>query len=70
MLRTDIILDFCEKEKFFTSKPSRTCILNAMKLDSRFGLFIKESMVHSITYESAELFIKAYKQSCSGVGHS
>ncbi len=71
MLKTEVILRFCENTSFFTSKPSRNCLIEAMRLDYRFGLFIKESMVAGTKYESAEDFIHRYKQSCSGTsGHS
>ncbi len=66
MLRTEVILGFCEKMAFFTSKPKRNCLLEAMRLDPVFGLFIKETMVKATKFESAEDFIKCYKQACSG----
>lgn len=72
MLRTEVILGFCEKTSFFTSRPARNCLVEAMKLDPKFGYFIKESMMGSTRFDSAEDFINCYEQFCSGAsgGHS
>lgn len=66
MLKIEDVLSFCVKNDFFTSKPNRACILNAMKLDPVFGAFIKKAMVSGTKFESAESFISAYKYFCIG----
>lgn len=66
MLGIEVILGFCEKTNFFTSKPTKNCIIEATKLDLNFGKFIKDIMINGTKFSSAEAFIKAYKQFCVG----
>lgn len=66
MLKTEVILDFCEKTNFFTSKPIRSCLIDAMRLDIKFGHFIKNNMIAGRRFSSAEDFVKAYKTFCMG----
>lgn len=65
MLKAEEVLKFCDKVSFFTGKPSRNCLVEALKLDPKFGSFIKDTMVKGMKFSSADEFLQIYKQSCS-----
>ena len=69
MLKTEVALGFCEKMSFFTSKPNRNCLLEAVKLNLQFGLFIKSAMVSGRKFASSEDFLSSYQKFC-GPTHS
>lgn len=66
MLSNEQLILFCEKTKFLTS-PSKACLVEALKLDIGFGLFLKESIMANIHFESCEDFLSCYKLFAAGL---
>jgi hypothetical protein len=66
MVSTSKILEFCDKTKFFTSKPEPACLVEAAKLDAIFGDFIRIALTGPKRFSSTEEFLKCYTSYAAG----
>lgn len=67
MLSNEQVIRFCERTKLLSRRPSRLALIEAMRLDIDFGLFLKESMMAGMNFSSCEDFLSCYQAFSNGI---
>ena len=67
MLSNEQVIRFCERTKILSRRPTSSAIIEAMRLEVNFGLFLKEAMIAGMNFDSCEQFLERYQAYSSGI---
>jgi len=67
MISNEKIIRFCEKTKLLSRKPNNNSLLEAIKMDIDFGIFLNESMKQGMNFDSCQDFLSCFHSFANGL---